>query len=142
MKSNIFLWAVVIMLMMQAISCKRSAATAGSGGDFETFYERFHQDSLYQMEHIAFPISGMPSFTDEESAADPNFRWTPENWKLHKPFNFKDSEFKQSFRVIGSNVVEETILHQQGQFGMVRRFGLVSGEWNLIYFADMNPVKR
>ena len=140
MKSNLFLLAGLMILMTQAMSCKRSAA--GSGGDFETFYELFHQDSLYQMEHIAFPIAGMPSFTDEESVADPNFRWTPDNWKMHKPFHFKDSEFKQSFRVIGTDVVEETILHNQGQFGMVRRFALVGGEWNLIYFADMNPVKR
>ncbi|HRD81642.1 MAG TPA: hypothetical protein PLL53_12840 [Saprospiraceae bacterium] len=142
MKSNILLLAGLMLLTMQTMSCKRSAANAGSGGDFESFYELFHQDSLYQMEHIAFPITGIPSFADEESADDPNFRWTQENWKIHKPFNFKDSEFKQSFRVIATDVVEETILHNRGQFAMIRRFALVGGEWNLIYFADMNPVKR
>jgi len=142
MKSNFFLLIGLTLLLLPAMSCKRASSTAGSGGDFESFYERFHQDSLYQMEHIAFPITGIPSFSDEESAADPNFQWTRENWKIHKPFNFKESEFKQSFRVIGNDIVEETILHQNGQFGMIRRFAQVGGEWNLIYFADMNPVKR
>jgi hypothetical protein len=142
MKSNIFLFIGLTLLLLPAMSCKRTSSTAGSGGDFEAFYELFHQDSSYQMAHIAFPITGMPSFTDEESAADPNFKWTRENWTLHKPFNFKESEFKQSFRVIGTDVVEETILHNNGKFGMIRRFALVGGEWNLIYFADMNPVKR
>ena len=28
--------------------------------DFVAFYERFLQDSLYQMEHINFPLEGIP----------------------------------------------------------------------------------
>ncbi len=44
--------------------------------DFMDFYMNFHQDSLYQMEHIQFPLRGMPSMALEMSQDSINdFRW-------------------------------------------------------------------
>ena len=36
--------------------------------DFVAFYEKFHQDSAYQMAHIIFPLEGYPAQVD--SATD------------------------------------------------------------------------
>ena len=32
--------------------------------DFDSFYRSFHQDSLFQMSHIRFPLEGRPDQSD------------------------------------------------------------------------------
>lgn len=110
--------------------------------DFSAFYERFHNDSLYQMEHILFPIDGFPSAMDTSLASIPDFRWTEDLWRMHRPFKFEGSGFKQELNVFGDDVVTEQVIHETGSFAMMRRFARIDGEWYLIYFADMNPVKK
>ncbi len=110
--------------------------------DFEVFYAAFHADSVYQVEHIPFPIEGVPSFSDTLAAADPGFRWTMDNWQLHRSFSFDESEYTRTFTTIGEDIVVEQVVHQSGSFAMMRRFARMGDRWYLIYFADMNPVKR
>ena len=55
--------------------------------DFMDFYMKFHQDSIYQMEHIQFPLKGMPAMAiDLAQDSINNFYWQEEEWKVHKPF--------------------------------------------------------
>lgn len=139
LRIGIGLWAW-IFLAGWGTGCRQRSANPGASDSFAEFYAQFHADSVYQMEHIPFPIGGMPSFTNSDLAQTPDFQWTLENWRLHRPLESK--EFTQEFTQLGDGLIEEQILHQSGRFGMLRRFARMGdGEWYLIYFADLNPVR-
>ena len=108
--------------------------------DFITFYDQFHEDSIYQLEHIAFPLSGIPPNID--STFTGSYFWQEKEWQLHRPFDAMDGEFVQHFRSIGEEIIIEEIQHRSGQYGMQRRFARLSNGWNLIFYAAMNQLNQ
>lgn len=111
--------------------------TAAELPDFETFYQQFHADSLYQMAHIQFPLQGVSSRPEEHSAG---FRWEKEDWRMHRAFS-ASSGFRSEFIPLGDDLMIENIVHKNGQYGMERRFSRLGGdEWYLIYYAALHPL--
>lgn len=104
--------------------------------DFESFYERFHRDSVYQMSHIIFPLEGRPAVTDSTQVVPPDFRWQPETWLLHRPYNDGDGKFSRSFTNF-HNIINEEISDASGQFTMLRRFSKMDTAWYLIYYKEL-----
>ncbi|MBI1228399.1 MAG: hypothetical protein GC192_24405 [Bacteroidetes bacterium] len=109
---------------------------------FADFYQKFHSDSLYQMEHIVWPLEGLPNNADSAVVAAKNFHWMPEDWRMQHQFDFQVSEYKREIVPLTETIVMERILHQSGQFGMIRRFAIVGGDWNLIYYAGVNRLMQ
>jgi len=107
---------------------------------FADFFKKFHRDSLYQMAHIVFPLEGMPANADSTDVANNAFRWQPEGWVMHKPFNDMDDQFERKFVPLGNDLVIEQIKGVQGQYGMQRRFAREAEGWQLIYYAGMNKL--
>jgi len=109
--------------------------------EFYKFYNQFHVDTFYQINHVIFPLEGEPS---QKNAADweegEKFYWQKENWAYHQPVDFETSEFKRKITPINDELVVEYILHSKMAFGMVRRFAKISDEWYLIYYAGMRPL--
>ena len=93
---------------------------------FVKFYNTFHSDSIFQLDHVAFPLEN----SHEETIEGP---WTRENWILHRPFQSHDGSFVRNYDIIGKVVVEE-IEDVSGFFKLERRFGQLSSGWNLIYY--------
>ena len=108
--------------------------------DFVAFYEKFHQDSAYQMAHIVFPLEGYPSQVDSATLADGTFRWQAENWRIHKMAAFTSSEFTRSFEQTIPGVVNETVRQNGTPYAMFRRYYKRGDEWFLIMYSDMNPM--
>lgn len=109
----------------------------GEEPDFETFYQQFHADSLYQMAHIQFPLQGVSSRPEDHGAS---FRWEKEDWRMHRSFS-TSSGFRSDFTTLGDDLVIENIVHKNGQYGMERRFSRLGGdEWYLIYYAALHPL--
>ncbi len=106
--------------------------------DFETFYLQFHKDSLYQVEHVLFPLQGLPAQADSLVKLNGNFQWEKEDWSMHKPFSSNNGEFTRDFLDMG-NIITEDIYTKEG-FGMQRRFMKSNGDWFLIYYSAMNQV--
>ena len=104
--------------------------------DFVTFLDRFSTDSLYQMAHISFPLSGLPAYADSMTVAENNYKYYPADWVMHKPFSGQNN-FEQGFQIAGEGLVIERIGNKDG-FSMQRRFAKLSGEWHLIYYAAIN----
>ena len=104
--------------------------------EFQEFYSKFSTDSVYQLEHIVFPLEGMKSRKDTLEAVDPNFKWTKENWVIHKPYDDMNSTYGREF-IDFSNIVSEKIADGSGQYSMERRFGKLSSGWHLIYYREM-----
>ncbi len=109
---------------------------------FSEFYQQFHNDSLFQIAHIVFPLEGLPNNADSAIVAAKTFRWTPETWRMQRQFDFQVSEYKREIVPLTESIVMERILHQSGDFGMVRRFAIVGGDWHLIYYAGVNRLAK
>ncbi len=107
---------------------------------FETFYEQFHADTAYQLSHIRFPLEGMPSYADGMEEDISKFRWQKEDWLIHKKMN--DEEFEIKFVVFDESLITEIIKHKSKQLAIVRRFAKSDGEWFLIYYSGLNPLRK
>ncbi len=107
--------------------------------DFEQFYIQFHEDSLYQINHILFPLRGLPTNADSLTVSNGNFHWQKEDWQIHKPFNSKKGAYSRDFLSLG-DVITEEIFTKDG-FGMQRRFMKTDDEWFLIYYSSMNKMR-
>ena len=104
--------------------------------DFIQFYQRFHDDSLFQVARIQFPLSGLPS-NDVEISAGTDFKWERKSWRMHKPMDPKLSGYQKTFSKFEDGVIIENISHNQVDVAMERRFAKLGGQWTLIYYAAM-----
>lgn len=107
--------------------------------DFESFYVKFHDDSLYQVNHVLFPLRGLPTNADSMTVAGGNFHWQKEDWNMHQPFSTQKGEYNREFISLG-DVITEDIYTKDG-FGMQRRFMKTDDEWFLIYYSAMNKMR-
>ncbi len=110
--------------------------------DFVAFYEKFHQDSAYQMAHIIFPLEGYPSQVDSATIAEGTFRWYAETWRIHKMAAFTSSDFTRTFEQPISGMVNETVRQNGTPYAMFRRYYKRGDDWFLIMYSDMNPMKE
>ena len=98
--------------------------------DFMDFYMKFHADSVYQYDHIQFPLKGMPAMAIDLSQDSLNrFHWQKEDWSIHKPFMGNEDEFLKEFRVISNSLISEFIIEKQMGYGMERRFSKLGNKW-------------
>lgn len=100
---------------------------------FDSFYERFHADTLFQTKRIVFPLEN--NTTNLEIWE----QWTKDNWILHRAYDDHGGTFRRSFQPIGTMVIEK-IVEVNGMFYMERRFAKLSNTWNLIYYEVSVPT--
>ena len=130
-------------LFIYGISCKNKVETEKDENiamyetkEFKDFYERFGKDSVYQMQHIVFPLEGIRSMQDSLDIPDPDFKWQEDKWKIHGIFDDMNGSFIREFLSMKGIVIEK-ITDQSGTFTMERRFAKLSSGWNLIYYREM-----
>ena len=108
--------------------------------DFLEFYNKFHSDSLYQMEHIGFPVKGMPDYADPEDMKENDYYFTADQWVIQKQCDPKTNEI--SYINLRDILIEERIQEMEHHLMAIRRFAKTSGGWNLIYYAGLNKYKN
>lgn len=98
---------------------------------FEAFYEQFHADSTYQVEHIAWPLSGGPTGTD---ALDESFdSWSRDAWTVHRDPRTQQG-LERKLELAPNMVIEYLLDAARGQPLTERRFAKFGDEWMLIYY--------
>jgi hypothetical protein len=140
MSKNLFFILAVLLG-----SCGQSsppASEAAIPADFMEFYQRFHQDSAYQVSHIIFPLEGLPDHADSLTIVSGTFRWQQEGWLMQRSFDFEMSNYVRDLQSPADNVIQERIVHKNGLTGMVRRFARLGDEWYLIYYAGINLISK
>lgn len=139
---------VILCLMLGLIACQSTPETESDNNlqvpaelpeSFADFYQRFLSDSLYQMEHILFPLQGIPDKADSATIVGNSFRWQMEDWKLHRPIP-AGSDFSVTFRPLSETIIQENIRHESGVYAMERRYAEFDDGWYLIYYAGLNSV--
>lgn len=103
---------------------------------FRTFYNKFHEDSSYQMEHIVFPLEGLPDHADPEDVKINPFYYTADQWILHKLFDPKTNTLV--YLELGGVIIEERITESKYGLTIIRRFANSSSGWRLIYYGGLN----
>lgn len=139
---------ISILCLSLIISCQSSTKQEENRetvtelpADFVEFYELFHADSNFQLNHIAFPLSGKPASGDFNIELT-DFKWTREGWKVHKRMADDDDTFDKKYLVYSEDMISEIIYSPDYGYYMERRFGRLSDGWNLIYYADMQDGKK
>lgn len=153
MRYLLFLLAGVVFFSCQNASKPATAAApisdaqnplATTSGEplpqgFVEFYEKFHTDSVFQMQRIQFPLKGeeVVEVNDSTRALAP-MTWTAENWALHRTPDLQGDIFKRTFTTLGEDMVIEVISNENLGLRQERRFARVAGDdWTLIYFFKM-----
>ena len=112
--------------------------------DFLEFYQRFHRDSLYQIAHISWPLQGDAAFQVDSTTYEKRMTvWEPQDWLMHRPVDFSTSEYRRQRDVLGDELIVERISYAAANFGLERRFvKQFNGEWELVYYSDMQELAR
>lgn len=109
--------------------------------DFEVFYQRFLNDSAFQMARITFPLkSEVP--LGEEATSDKGYYIKKKDWVLNKPFDAEaQPDVKVSFEDWNGLIIERFVI---GSFFYVERhYGLNhKQEWELIYYSGMQEGSK
>ena len=107
-----------------------------TSADFAEFYELFHTDSTFQVEHIAWPLDGNLQAAEDGGSVD--VQWKPEDWVMHKPLELGTS-FVREIDNSSPDLVIERIKTKEGSYIIERRFAKFGDMWTLIYYrqADM-----
>lgn len=98
--------------------------------EFLKFYMRFLSDTIYQKDHILFPLKQKIDGT----------KWTKEGWTCHKPYN-DDGSFQQQFTNM-NGLILETISDDKGMYKMERRYMPSDDSYKMIYFTVMNAFEN
>jgi hypothetical protein len=137
MKKYILLIAVVSLFFCCNTGQKNELN--GISNDFEDFYNKFHTDSSYQMEHIAFPLEGIPALQLQGLKGKYNFQQA--DWKIHR--SIPDSNIvSQTFIEISPGIIEEEVLLENSGLTIFRRYSKIGNDWFLIYYMAPNYIKQ
>ena len=141
-----YLLYLSLALVLSASSCKQADSNATQEQteahvgaempeDFLAFYDNFHTDSVFQMEHIQFPLQGITADTLQDMRPT-TIKWQADEWLTHRPFDDMGGTFnRELFNMNG--IIIESIKSFNNEYGMERRFTKQDGEWTLIYYSSM-----
>ncbi len=160
-----FASSAILFLLILAESCNSQPVTTEAGNsskgndttgkeedgivgqtlpeDFNVFYRRFHEDSVYQLEHINFPLEGLPNTRGDWDTIPPErFFWQKTGWKIHHHMTDPGNNFQQWFEMKGDRMIEHWILMKGTNMYIVRRFAKLEDGWYLIYYQGLRPTVR
>lgn len=109
--------------------------------DFLEFYRNFHHDQEYQLNHIIFPLKGLPQDADSATIVNDNYFYEKESWTYHKPYDYETGDFTRKFVRYTDELIAEHILHRKNGLGILRRYAKLGDEWFLIYYAALNNIE-
>lgn len=109
--------------------------------EFLDFYEKFSTDSVYQLEHVVFPLEGIRAPQNANDTLGLAYKWQREDWKIHGKFDDANGTFSKEMMDLAGKMVIEIISDESGLFSMERRFAKLSDGWNLIYYKEMGKYK-
>jgi hypothetical protein len=136
---------LLLFITLAVIGCKNPKTAdlpAELPVDFQVFYELFHRDSAYQMEHITFPLAGLPDYAEPDQLGGTSYFWQVEDWTMHRPRQKEEEDFVRSVDLLSEGMVRERLIHKERLLMTERRFAKMGEEWYLIYYAGINTYTR
>lgn len=122
----------LLLAIILGISACRSSRTANAKEPFYPFYERFMNDSSFQLKRIKFPLPGQKFTANVE---DSTYRWNQEDWLLLSEPAVDPDYFTRDLYVSDTLATDEITGNDSGfYFKMVYR--PVKRKWHLVYMVD------
>lgn len=110
--------------------------------DFRNFYSQFHEDSIFQINHIFFPLEGLPNHADPAFIGGEKFFWSADQWIFQKSGFQEDRTFESNYLNLDDVLIEEKIKDINTDLILIRRFAKTGDGWRLIYYAGMNKYSK
>ncbi|HRI00664.1 MAG TPA: hypothetical protein PK006_06395 [Saprospiraceae bacterium] len=110
--------------------------------DFLLFYKKFHDDSVFQLASIVFPLEGLPDQADPDYIGSDKFYYTRDTWVIQTGSLESNKDFDHEFKVILPTLIEDIYTHKENKIKVIRRFAKASEGWRLIYYAGLNFYKN
>lgn len=136
----------MLMILLLIAACKGKSDTEAQDNisevpkelptDFVKFYDQFGGDSLFQLDHIVFPLDGERALEDGETKGNTTVKWQKEDWKFQRHFDDMGGSFSQEF-INFHGIITDLIQDNTGVYSMTRRFSKIGDEWMLIYYQEM-----
>lgn len=143
-KNNLLAIFVVLLFATPVIfSCGGSETYTENNVDpelegFVEFYEQFHKDPEFQLEHITFPLEGLPGMADSLTVEHSTFYFKKPGWKILQHVDWDTiTGYSRRIEPTGLGIINEYICTDD-YFCMSRRFARLHDGWYLIYYADFN----
>ncbi|MBO7433841.1 MAG: hypothetical protein J6U13_08850 [Salinivirgaceae bacterium] len=113
----------------ESVSAKKPAAVE----NFDKFYDRFHNDSLFQISRVKFPIEGFCVSSDTIT------KWSTKNWLMMRTriYDVDTTQYKVSYNKTDKTFTERVWIENAGLVTECR-FELIGGKWWLVYLQDEN----
>ena len=109
--------------------------------EFVEFFNRFHEDSAFQMQHITFPLAGLPATKGTgDTLPHERFFWQKDNWAKHNHFTDPGGNFEHWYLVVNDRIIEHWIQMKGTNLHMKRRFAKLDDDWYLIYYQGLRPM--
>jgi hypothetical protein len=136
MKKKFCISTLFILLIL--VGCKTNNTSSNSEvssriEDFDTFYDRFHNDSAFQLSRVKFPLNGGRFENGNE------IEWTKENYTLLKTkiYDVDTIQFKTSYSKTDSTFYEKIWIDDSG-FWVECEFRIIDQNWYLTTFNESN----
>jgi hypothetical protein len=137
MKKILFILAVIGFIcsctQKQQNNPQSDEALKGLPEGFSEFYQKFHEDSLYQLDHILFPFQSRKYETKDMYTT---YTWQREDWKIHKALDKNQEGFEREYMLVDSQYLKEIIYLKAGGFGLERRFAYLDTAWYLVKYNE------
>jgi hypothetical protein len=111
--------------------------------DFESFFKKFQQDSLFRIERTIFPLNGYNSDDDEltgddvEDNAPTVYFWERNIWQEYAKITYSESDLKKSI-IKTDTLIKHTIYKENSGFEVYSEFKLIDNKWFLSYYSYQN----
>lgn len=133
------LFSLIFLVALFNSSCKNNSTPDSESPseniveipeDFVSFYEQFHADTSFQLNHIVFPLN-------QKSDGS---KWQKDSWQFHKPFNSQNGSYHRAFDNL-NGIITETIAETNQAFVITRRFARMGSEYHLIQYSITNNLE-
>lgn len=129
----------IILLTFTLSSCYKSCVqekknnSNSSVENFESFYDKFHNDSLFQLSRLNFPLKGGPV------GGDTNEEWTKGNWRMlrTKIYDVETTQYKVSYEKQYNSFTEKVWLEDSG-FSFEYKYELIGNKWFLVSAFELD----
>lgn len=118
---------LIFLCLIFLSACHSSKQSLHSSPEaFLPFYERFHQDSLFQVQRVLFPLDGYSIEGGRITS------WSLEDWAMHKNgLNNIDTAVYKTERIEHPGKIKERIYQPHSGVLIERQFSLVKNKWFL-----------
>lgn len=134
--------ALVLLCIFQVLisSCKSSKDTTSKPiiasskvEDFDSFYDKFHSDSIFQRSRVSHPLKGQKLNGTEE------IYWTKDNFELVKErvYDVDTTVYKVNYQKSENEFTQKVWIENSG-YSSEYKFKLIGDKWFLVSVVEHN----